>query len=74
MAGLRSLQDNGAKNVEAARKLPLEPNFLQTVVLHNLMEGRLPVSIEVIKADENSSDDWVEIRFGDIDPAIAPLR
>ena len=73
-AGLRSLNDNGAKNVEAARKLPQEPNHIQGIVRHNLMQGRLPESIEVIKTDEDESDDWVEIRFGEVDPAIAPLR
>ncbi len=73
-AGLRTLQDNGAKYVEAARKLPQEPNHLQAIVLRNLMVGRLPESIEIIKTDEEDNDDWVEIRFGEIDPAIAPLR
>lgn len=73
-AGLRSLQDGGAKNVDAARKLPQDSNILQSVILHNLMNGRLPESIEIIKTDEDSSDDWVEIRFGDIDPAISALR
>jgi len=38
------------------------------------MEGRLPSSIEIIKTDEDDSDDWVEIHFGEVDPAIAPLR
>jgi hypothetical protein len=73
-AGLRTLQDNGAKNVEAARKLPQEPNQLQNVVLRNLKDGRLPASIEIIKTGEDDNDDWVEIRFGEIDPAIAPFR
>lgn len=73
-AGLRTLQDNGAKYVEAVRKLPQEPNYLQAIVLRNLMAGRLPESIEIIKTDEEDNDDWVEIRFGEIDPAIAPLR
>lgn len=73
-AGLRSIQDGGAKNVEAARKLPRIPNELQGRVLQNLMEGRLPKSIEIIKTDEDDSDDWVEIHFGEIDPAIAPFR
>ena len=73
-AGLRTLQDNGAKYVDAARKLPQEPNHLQAIVLRNLMVGRLPESIEIIKTDEEDNDDWVEIRFGEIDPAIAPLR
>jgi len=73
-AGLRSLDDNGAKNVEAARKLPHETNLIQGTVMRNLMDGRLPESIEVIKTDEDESDDWVEIRFGKVDPAVAPLR
>lgn len=73
-AGLRSLQDNGAKNVEATRKCPQELNQLQATIMRNLREGRLPASIEIIKTDENDNDDWVEIRFGEIDPAIAPLR
>jgi hypothetical protein len=73
-AGLRTLQDNGAKYVEAARKLPQEPNHLQAIMLRNLMTGRLPKSIEIIKTGEEDNDDWVEIRFGEIDPAIAPLR
>ena len=73
-AGLRTLQDNGAKYVEAARKLPQESSHLQAIVLRNLMAGRLPKSIEIIKTGEEDNDDWVEICFGEIDPAIAPLR
>ncbi|WP_160288086.1 hypothetical protein [Pseudomonas knackmussii] len=73
-AGLRTLQDNGATNVEAARKLPQELNPVHAMVLSNLMDGRLPEAIEVIKTGEDDNDDWVEIRFGEIDPAIAPLR
>ncbi|WP_339461319.1 hypothetical protein [Pseudomonas sp. EA_105y_Pfl2_R69] len=73
-AGLRTLQDDGAKYVDAARKLPQEPNHLQAIVRRNLMAGRLPESIKIIKTDEEHNDDWVEIRFGEIDPAIAPLR
>ena len=73
-AGLRTLQDNGAKNVVAARKFSQEPSYLQVAVLNNLLEGRLPEEINIIKTDENDNDDWVEIRFGEVDPAIAPLR
>ncbi|WP_222944699.1 hypothetical protein [Cupriavidus campinensis] len=73
-AGLRSLQDNGAQFVKAARQLSQEPNPLQAIVLSNLMAGRLPESINIIKTDEDDDDDWVEISFGEIDPAIAPLR
>jgi len=73
-AGLRSLQDNGAKYVEAGRKIPDQENKVQAIVARHLRDGRLPSSIEIIKTDENDNDDWVEIRFGEIDPAIAPLR
>ena len=73
-AGLRTLQDNGAKNVEAARKTPQKPNHLQSIVLRNLMAGRLPTSLNIFKTDEGENHDWIEIRFGEIDPSIAPLR
>jgi hypothetical protein len=73
-AGLRSLQDNGAKYVEAARKFPQKRNHLRAPVLRNLMASRLPKSIEIIETGEEDNDNWVEIRFGEIDPAIAPLR
>ncbi len=74
LAGLRTLEDNGAKYVEAARKLPREPSRVQGYILRNLMEGRLPSSIDVVKTGEDDSDDWVEMNFDDFDPAIAPLR
>ncbi|KTR82480.1 hypothetical protein NS277_13435 [Novosphingobium barchaimii] len=74
LAGLRTLEDNGAKYVEAARKLSQRPNDMQGYILRNLMEGRLPSSVEVIKTGEDDNDDWVEIQFGDVDPAIAPLK
>lgn len=73
-AGLRTLQDNGAKYVEASRKLPQGPNHLQSIVLRNLREGCLPESIKIIKTGEEGDDDWVEICFGEVDPAIAPFR
>jgi hypothetical protein len=73
-AGLRRLDDNGAKNVEASRKLPQRVSHLQHFVLHQLRSGRLPDSIRIIKTGEDDDDDWVEIRFGEIDPAIAPFR
>jgi len=73
-AGLRTLQDNGAKYVETARKLHQEPNRVRAFVLRNLRSGRLPEAIKIIKTGEEGNDDWVEICFGDTDPAIAPLR
>jgi len=74
LAGLRLFQDNGAKYIEAARESSQKSSPVQSVILANLMAGRLPKSIEIIKTDEDHNDDWVEIQFGGIDPAIAPLR
>ncbi|VVD59597.1 hypothetical protein [Pandoraea fibrosis] len=73
-AGLRLLQDNGAKSVKAARQLHQESNPVHAIVLSNLMAGRLPERINVIKTGEDDNDDWVEIHFGEVDPAVAPLR
>lgn len=72
-AGLRLLQDDGVKHVKVAHRLPQNKNILQNVVMRNLREGRLPESIEIIKTGEDDDDDWVEIRFGETDPAISPF-
>jgi hypothetical protein len=64
LAGRRTIQDDGAKHVGVPRVAPRERNFA---------EGRLPSSINVIKTGENDDDDWIEIEFGDPDPAISPL-
>ena len=74
LAGLRTLGDNGAKFVAASRQLPQRSNAPQQAFLHNLQQGRLPVSISVIKTGEDDNDDWVEFEFGDPDPAISPLH
>lgn len=73
-AGLRTLQNNSARYVNAAKTISQESNHWQAIILQNLKEGRLPATIEIIKTDEEDNDDWVEIHFGEIDPAIAPLR
>jgi len=76
LAGLRTFDDGGAKYVEAARRLASDRrrNPLQAAIQRNLVKGRLPVSMKVISGDEDDSDGWVEIEFGDPDPAISPLR
>ena len=73
-AGIRSLQDNGGANVGSVHELNPKSNLAQAVVLRNLMEGRLPTSIEIERTDENEPDDWVKITFGEPDPAITPFR
>lgn len=73
-AGLRTLADNGAKNVAGARGRVARPNSVELVVRRHLAEGRLPTSIRIITGDEAGDDDWVELEFGDPDPAISPFR
>lgn len=73
-AGLRTLADQGSKTVPAHPSLHDKPNIIQNVIRNHLANGRLPVALEVIKGSEDENDDWVDIRFGDPDPAISPLR
>jgi hypothetical protein len=74
LAGLRRLDDNGAKYVNEARKRPQRPSALQGAFLRMLREGRLPAAIRVVDGTEDEPDDWIEIEFGDPDPAITRFR
>jgi hypothetical protein len=74
LAGLRTLDDNGARNVEAVRRIPGRPNEAKLAFLRQLQEGRLPIRITVENMDENDDDGWIEFEFGDPDPAIAPFK
>lgn len=74
LAGLRTIQDDGAKYVGIRPNKDRRPNMFEAAVLRNLQAGRLPKSITVLKTDENDDDDWIEIEFGNPDPAISPLR
>ncbi|NTF55041.1 hypothetical protein G6K93_16010 [Agrobacterium rhizogenes] len=74
LAGLRTLDDNGARNVDAARRLPSRPSDTAAAFSRQLSMGRLPIRINLEKTDENDNDDWVEFEFGDPDPAIAPFK
>ena len=74
LAGLRTLADQGSKVVPAPPALSDRPNPVQSVISTNLARGRLPTALNVVKGGEDENDDWVEIAFGDPDPAISPLR
>ncbi|MBY5427876.1 hypothetical protein [Rhizobium leguminosarum] len=74
LAGLRTLDDNGARNVKASRSLPSRPNSTKQAFLRKLRDGRLPVRINVDKTGENDNDDWIEFDFGEADSAIAPFE
>jgi len=74
LAGLRTLDDNGARNVKASRSLPSRPNPTKQAFLRKLLDGRLPVRINVDETGENDNDDWIEFEFGEADAAIAPFE
>lgn len=74
LSGLRTFDDNGAKNVEASRSMPGEPNPVRLAFLQKLKQGELPSAVTVIKTGEDDNDDWIEFEFSDSDPAISRLR
>ena len=74
LAGLRTLADQGSRVVSAPQALRDRQNPVQSVISANLARGRLPTALDVVKGGEDENDDWVEILFGDPDPAISPLR
>lgn len=74
LAGLRTIKDDGAKYVGIRPNKDRRPNLFEAAVLGNLHEGRLPESIKVVKTGEDDDDDWIEIEFGDPDPAISPIK
>lgn len=74
LAGLRTLDDNGAPNVEASRRLPPKHSPAKQAFLRKLQEGRLPVRINVDEGGENDNDGWIEFEFGEVDAAIAPFE
>lgn len=73
LAGIRTFADGGAKNVDAARKLARdrEERTVELLIRRKLIEGRLPKSMKIVPGGEDDSDGWVEIVFGDPDPAIS---
>ncbi len=74
LAGRRTVHDlnnsHGWSSSTAGTQTSTMPNFFE----RQLQQGRLPTSISIVKTDENDSDDWIEIEFGDPDPAITPFR
>ena len=74
LAGLRTIKDDGAKYVGIRPTKDRRPNMFEAAVVRNLQAGRLPKTITFVRTDENDDDDWIEIEFGEPDPAISPLK
>ncbi|GAK70669.1 hypothetical protein RRU01S_13_00070 [Agrobacterium rubi TR3 = NBRC 13261] len=74
LAGMRTFDDRGALNIEAAREAPEPPSRITTAFLGMLATGRLPSKMTVIRTGDDESDHWVEFEFDQADPAISPFR
>lgn len=74
LAGIRTFDDGGALNVDAARKAPGPQSPISREFLAELSAGRLPAKVSVIRTGENENDDWIEFEFGDRDAAISKFR
>ncbi|NKN12298.1 hypothetical protein [Rhizobium laguerreae] len=74
LAGVRTFDDGGAKNVAAARTNPDPTSEITKAFLRALKKGYLPTSVSVVPGGEDENDDWIEFEFGVRDPAISPFR
>jgi hypothetical protein len=74
LAGRRTVQDMNSWHRWSAQGDAPAPNTMPNPFERRLLEGRLPVSMAVIKGSEDDPDDWIEVEFGDPDPAITPFR
>lgn len=74
LAGRRTAQEINQLHDQLDRGISSGPNSIPGLMDLYLSRGQLPVSISVIKTDENDNDDWIEFEFGPPDPAITPFR
>jgi hypothetical protein len=74
LAGRRTAQDMNSWHRWSMSTEEPHANTRPNPFERRLQEGRLPSSVSIVKTDENGSDDWIEIEFGEPDPAISPFR
>ncbi|WP_179038947.1 hypothetical protein [Rhizobium leguminosarum] len=74
LAGIRTFDDGGALNIDAARKEHRAQSPITRKFQAELSAGRLPAKVSVIQTGENGNDDWIEFEFGDKDAAITKFR
>ncbi|TAY98598.1 hypothetical protein [Rhizobium leguminosarum] len=74
LAGIRTFENGGALNADAARKAPRPQSPISREFLAELSAGRLPAKVSVIQTEENENDDWIEFEFGEKDAAITKFR
>jgi hypothetical protein len=74
LAGRRTVQEiNSWRRWSSPDDSP-QKNTLPNPFELRLKEGRLPTAISIVKTGEDDLDDWIEIEFGDPDPAISPFH
>ncbi len=73
LAGRKTVDDMNSWHQWTSSKDAPAQNVMLNPFERWLSEGRLPVSMTILKGDENEADDWVEFEFGDPDPAITLL-
>ena len=74
LAGRRKIIDEGAKYLDGIAGHPQKTGELHQAFMRKLLEGRLPIKIDVVKGGVDEEDDWIDFEFGDPDPAISPFR
>jgi hypothetical protein len=74
LAGHRTIQETNAWHHWSSAGDEPVPNTMPNPFERRLLEGRIPTAMSVVPGGEDAADDWIEIEFGDPDPAIAPLR
>ena len=74
LAGRRTIDDFNAMHRWRSVTAPSSSHTMFNQFDKFLTDGRLPVTMEVVRTGEDDSDDWIELEFGDSDPAISPIR
>jgi hypothetical protein len=73
LAGRRSIKELHKFHRWRFPSDPQDNNTMVNPFARWLSEGKLPVSI-VVEADPEGTDDWVEFKFGEPDPAVSVFR
>lgn len=74
LSGRRTVEDINAESDVRLQGLSRGPSSMPQLMKAYLDQGRMPTKVSLIKAGEDSGDDWVEFEFGPPDPAISPFR
>lgn len=74
LSGRTTVQELNERYSWSGLNEPPKPNTMRNPFDLFLSNGRLPSKITIEDGNENKSDNWIEIEFGDIDPAISRFK